>query len=204
LGASVSAFARVISHIEGLEPAGLFACVGDARLDISMAAEHNAAFVGNSANQQIVEMTLKRLLGTTRRPHQAPRAIYDFISVDTPSVREVINSGQRTVKEFMDLLAKAEGFKKWLNAQNPDRYLIQEMLREKATAGWLEKLPAKAARFGVFSAAGLFTDAYVPGSSAVLGAVDAFLIERISKNWRPHFFVENALRGFLDRADQRK
>jgi hypothetical protein len=176
----------------------LFPSVGDARLDISLAAEHNAAFIGNSANQRIVEMLLNRAIGAHANTADVPRAIYDFISVDTPSVREAINSGERTPREFVELLGSADAFKKWLNAQNPDKDLIQEMLREKASAGWLEKLPVKAARFGLFSSAGFLTDLLAPGSSVALGAVDGFLIDKLAKRWRPHFFVENKLRGFLD------
>src|SRR6266446_7053820 len=40
----------------------LFPSVGDARLDIFLAAEHNAAFIGNSANQRIIEMILSKAL----------------------------------------------------------------------------------------------------------------------------------------------
>lgn len=195
-------FNVLLSRVDGLEAGGLFAGLGDARLDIFRAAQRNAAFIGNAANQQIVAGVLSRILAGSPRTlgQEVPRAIYDFISVDTPSVREVINSGQRTAKEFMDLLSRAGSFKKWLNAQNPDKDLIQEMLREKASAGWLEKVPAKVARFGLFSAGGLLADAVAPGASIALGAVDNFLLDRLSKKWRPHFFVENALRGFLDRT----
>jgi hypothetical protein len=38
----------------------------------------------------------------------------------------------------------------------------------------------------------------VPGSRVALGAVDGFLLDKLTKKWRPHFFVENKLRGFLD------
>ena len=38
----------------------LFPGVGDARLDISLAAENNAAFVGNSSDQRIIEMILSK------------------------------------------------------------------------------------------------------------------------------------------------
>jgi hypothetical protein len=176
----------------------LFPSVGDARLDILLAAEHNAAFIGNTANQRIVEMILNKAVGARANTKDVPRVVYDFISIDTPSVREAINSRERTAREFIDLLGSADGFKKWLNTQNPDKDLIQEMLREKAATGWLERLPAKAARFGIFGGAGYFADLVAPGSSIVLGAVDGFLLDRLAKKWRPHFFVENKLRGFLD------
>jgi hypothetical protein len=51
------------------------------------------------------------------------------------SVCEAINSGERTPREFIDLLGTADAFKKWLNAQNPDKDLIQEMLQEKSSIG---------------------------------------------------------------------
>jgi hypothetical protein len=177
----------------------LFPGVGDARLDISLAAESNSAFVGNTSDQRIIEMILAKAIGVqSTKDATVPRAIYDFISVDTPSVREVINSGSRSPREFIELLAGADTFKRWLNAQNPDKDLIREMLVEKTKVGWLEKLPAKVARFGIFSAGGFLADLAAPGSSVVLGAVDGFLIDQLSKKWRPHFFVENNLRGFLD------
>jgi hypothetical protein len=176
----------------------LFPGVGDARLDIFLAAKHNAAFVGNNANQKIVELILNRAIGVQPNGDHATRAIYDFISVDTPSLREVINSGSRTPREFMALLVKAGGFRKWLGQQNPDKDLIQEMLREKTNVGWLDSLPLKAARFGIFTGGGMLADVVAPGSSVVLGSVDTFLVDKLAKHWRPHFFVENHLRGFLD------
>jgi hypothetical protein len=165
---------------------------------ISLAAEHNTAFIGNEGNRRIVEMILNKAIGAATGTDSVPRAIYDFVSLDTPTVREVINSGERTPREFIELLSSANSFKKWLNEQNPDKDLIQEMLREKTKSGWLEALPVKVARFGLFSGAGLFTDMAVPGSSIALAAVDNFLVSKLINKWRPHFFVENKLRGFLD------
>jgi hypothetical protein len=177
----------------------LFAGLADARLDIYLAAEHNAAFIGNSGNQAIVELLLKKTIGKWLKPDDTLRSIYDFISVDTPSVREAINAGSRTPRDFIKTMEASGGFKKWLNVQNPDKDLIQEMLREKAAVGWLEHLPVKAARFGIFSGGGMIADYFAPGASIVLGALDTFLMNRLAERWRPHFFVENQLKGFLTR-----
>jgi hypothetical protein len=180
----------------------LFPAVGSARLDISLAAQRNAAFIGNGTDQKIVEAILSKTLGATTKQTRdgSLRQIYDFISVDTPSVRETINSGVRTPREFFEILESAAAFQNWLTKQNPDKDLIQEMLREKAKVSWLETLPIKTARLGLFGGAGMITDMFAPGSSLALSAVDSFLLNQISQRWRPHFFVENQLRGFLDRA----
>jgi hypothetical protein len=176
----------------------LFPAISDARLDICLAASQNAAFVGNEKNEAIIRMILMRSLGGHLDATQGPRQIYDFISVATPSVREVINKGERAPQEFIKLMEKAESFQKWLTQQNPTADLVREMLREKARTDWLDSLPVKAMRFGLFTGIGMIADAFAPGASVATGAVDTFLLEQLGKKWRPHYFVENDLRGFLE------
>jgi hypothetical protein len=176
----------------------LFPGLIDARLDVHLAARHNAALVGNGKNQVIVDMVLRKSIGGRFNSEEAARAIYDFISVDTPTVRDVINGGARTVRDFISLLDSASVFRKWLSVQNPEKDLVREMLREKTETGWLETLPLKALRFGIFTGVGKLGDIFVPGTSVVLEGFDALVVESLLKRWRPHFFVEHNLKGFLD------
>jgi hypothetical protein len=176
----------------------LLPAIADARWDIGTAASKNAAFVGSEKNEPVINMILQRSLGVRFDGDRERRQIYDFISVATPSVREVINNGERTPREFITLLEKAGSFQKWLREQNPEADLVKEMLREKARTSWLESLPIKAMRFGLFTGAGLIADAFAPGSSVSIGAADTFIVEQIGKSWRPHYFVENSLRSFLE------
>lgn len=177
----------------------LFPAIGEARFDIGTAASQNAAFVGNGRNEAITNMILQRSLGARFNTEQVRREIYDFISVATPSVREVINKGERTPQEFLSLLEKAAPFQKWLNRQNPTADLVKEMLREKAQTHWLESLPLKAMRFGLFTGAGMLANVWAPGTSVAAGAIDTFLVDKLGKNWRPHYFIENSLKGFLEK-----
>jgi len=178
--------------------ADLFAGLLDGRLDVHLAAKFNSALVGNESNQTIVEMILKRSVGRKFDAHAFERAIYDFISVDTPRVREIINSNGRTPREFMSLLDSADVFRKWLGTQNPEADLIREMLREKTNVGWLESIPVKALRFGIFTGLGMLGDVVAPGTSVALGGFDALVVDKLANRWRPHYFVEHNLKGFLD------
>ncbi len=180
-------------------PNDLFPVISDARFDIGLAAQHNAAFVGHEKSQHIVNMLMRRSMGASFDAEPSKRQIYDFISVAVPSIREVINNGERTPQEFIKLMQKAGAFQKWLRAQNPNADLVTEMLREKARADWLETLPAKAMRFGLFTGIGMVADYFAPGASNLTGAADTFLVERLGKGWRPHYFVENQLRSFLEK-----
>ncbi|MGO3930088.1 hypothetical protein [Rhodopseudomonas pseudopalustris] len=180
-------------------PHYLFPAISDARFDVGLAATHNAAFVGNEQNQLIVSMILNRSLGGSFNSQKACREIYDFISLSVPSIREVINSNERSTAEFIKLLANADSFRGWMAKQNPNADLVKEMLREKARESWLDSLPVKAMRFGLFNGAGAVADVVFPGASVATGLVDSFLVERLGMKWRPHFFVENHLKGFLDK-----
>ena len=177
----------------------LIPMISDARWDIGIAASQNAALVGNETNKSITEMMLQRSLGAHFDSEQSRRQIYDYISVATPSVREVINAGERTTKDFIKLMEKAEAFRNWLKEQNPNADLVKEMLREKTHTDWLDVLPVKAVRFGLFTGGGMLADVFAPGSSIAIGAADTFLLDQFAKRWRPHYFVENNLRGFLEK-----
>ena len=141
----------------------LFPGLGDARLNIHLAAEHNAAFIGNEKDQIIINMLLRRSIGASFPATDTIQTVYDFISIDVPTVRAVINNGNRTIGEFLRLLDKASSFRKWLNAQNPDKSLLVEMLREKSSEGWLSSLPKKSGRFGLFVGAGAVADLVATG-----------------------------------------
>jgi hypothetical protein len=180
-------------------PNNLFPAISDARFDIGLAAKYNAALVGHEKSQTITNIMLRRSLGAHFDAEKSKRQIYDFISVSVPSIREVINAGERTPEEFIRLMKKAGPFQNWLQKQNPTADLVTEMLREKTRVDWLDTLPAKAVRFGLFTGAGMIADYFVPGASTLTGAIDTFLLERLGEGWRPHYFVENQLRSFLDR-----
>jgi hypothetical protein len=54
-------------------------------------------------------------------------------------------------------------------------------------------------RFGLFTAGGTALEYFLPSASIATGAVDAFVVDKVAKHWRPHYFVENNLRGFIDK-----
>jgi hypothetical protein len=55
-------------------------------------------------------------------------------------------------------------------------------------------------RFGIFTGGSVIANVIAPGSGLPLSLVDKFIIDKLAMNWRPHYFVENQLRGFLDVA----
>jgi hypothetical protein len=174
----------------------IFAGLIDARLDIYLAAQHNASLIGNEKNNLIIDHLLRRYIGTSGHLKTTVGSVYEFVEVGTPTIREVINAGERSPKEFLRLLKDASIFRKWIKKQNPDANLVKEMLKEKTAIAWFSTLPAKIMRFALF---GIVPEVFAPsGGGLALGAIDAFLVDKILERWRPHYFIENQLKGFLD------
>lgn len=184
-----------------ITPPHLLSPVIGARLDVRLAAKYNASFIGSDSTSDIVKTILKRSLGSERSGLSSIESIYDYINVDVPRFRDVVNSGSRSIAECIDLLDRADRFKGWLRHQNPDADIIRQVVAEKSKVGFLESTPVKTVRFALFTGLGAAGD-LVTGSPGLLGvaagAFDQFVIDRLAGKWRPHHFLENDLSTFLD------
>lgn len=73
---------------------------------------------------------------------------------------------------------------------------------EVSKLGWSEKLPSKAARFGIFGAAStalsiLPSQTVGIAAGLALSAVDYFILDRLANGWKPNQFVYGPLSGFV-------
>lgn len=175
-----------------LSAAHVVSALFNARASVFRAANRGASFVGGDGQLAISDKILKSTLGAPSQFKQKFDSIYRIVSVEAPSIRSVINSGERTAVDFLKLYEKSGKFKKWLSNQDPEEDLFVEMIKEKSQDGWLSSTKAKNFRFGLSALAG----AVEPITGFVIGAADAAL-DPLLKRWRPHYFVENDLKDFL-------
>jgi hypothetical protein len=121
---------------------------------------------------------------------------------DVPTIRETMNSGGRTVSDFLRLLDNAERFRAWLQNINPDADLVRSYYLAATKKTWAEKLPTKSVRFMIASGLGVLADLVMPtgfGSAAGLsvGAADSLYLDRLIKGWRPNQFIEGPYGEFV-------
>jgi hypothetical protein len=100
------------------------------------------------------------------------------------------------------ILPKAAKFKEWLRSDAPQQDVIKAYFKEVVTPTWIDKLPSKAVRWFLFTAAGLGLDAIGAGGLGTvtgigLGATDTFLLDRLLKGWEPNQFVDDHLRKLI-------
>jgi len=139
--------------------------------------------------------------------------IDSFIDLTLPyshAIREAVNSGSVPFSAIVKLLDSADKFRHWLHQQPPDANLLRAYYEETVKESWVEKLPAKSTRWSIFTGVGLGLDALGAGglgtaAATALSAVDAFVLDKLIKGWKPHQFVEKDLKAlFSEESNQRR
>lgn len=127
---------------------------------------------------------------------------------DGHAIREAVNSGAVPFTSVLKLLDSADKFRHWLHQQPPDTNLVRAYYQETIKDTWVEKLPAKSTRWSIFTGIGLGIDALGAGglgtaTSVAVSAVDAFLVDKLTKGWKPHQFVEKDLKSLFAPANNK-
>ena len=171
----------------------LLSLILDSRADMHLAAFYGGDFVTSTANSALVRWRQTHLFERAERNLQAREQFSELVLADYPSIRDVIDSGERSFPEFLKLLDKAQKFKTWLAKSNPDQKLISQYIEALKSDTWVDKAPVKGLRY-LFS---LCTGLADPTAGIASGAADAFLLDKLLKGWRPNHFVDDRLKPFL-------
>ena len=120
------------------------------------------------------------------------------------SIREAVNSGKVPFAEIIRLLDKADRFRDWLRSQPVDADLVKNYYDAVVRETWVEKLPARGTRWGLFTGGGIAVDALgLGGMGTALGvslsAFDAFVLDKLIGGWKPHHFVERDLKAIIQK-----
>jgi hypothetical protein len=175
----------------------------NARGDLYFGTLTNADLAVSDAASAIMQLKCQSIAEQSRRRQEGISLFNDMVLGDGRSIRESINSGQHTFSEFMDVLAKAGRFRKWIANQAPDDELLRSYISEISHVSWVDKLPPKTVRWVLFAAAGFAIGLPLgpelgAAASAGLGAVDSLLLDRLILGWKPNQFVESTLARFID------
>lgn len=179
--------------VEPLTIAHALTGVLEARADVALASFYGGDFVTSTINSLIIRVRFAELLRRKNINFDSRKQFTELVLPDSPSLAAVVDSGERTLSEFLILLDQAIKFKDWLGKVNPDEELIRTYLRDITKKGWIERLPVKTLRY-VFSAA---IDASNPIAGLAAGLVDNFLLDKLFSGWRPNHFVDSRLSPFV-------
>lgn len=183
--------------------ASILLVIFEALADVRFSARFSSELAASSSTSGIAEIKLGRLLRQRQNNDERVRLFQEWTFSEGRAIRDAVNKNHRNFDDILRLVESAQRFKEWL-AEQPDAVDVrQEYLREISRIDWVDKLPAKSFRWFLFSALGgalgcLTTPVTGILTGAALNAVDAFMIDRLAKGWKPSQFVEGPLKTFVD------
>lgn len=117
------------------------------------------------------------------------------------TIAATIDSEARRFRDIAPLLDKREPFAKAVRNRPVDESLVKAYFEEIQNTSWLTHGPGKVVRFSLFTAAGAaLTPITGPGglaAGAALGAIDAFVVDKLIKGNACRAFVEGTLAPFV-------
>lgn len=182
------------SHDGDITPAHLIGNVLNARADTILASFYGGEFYTSDLTSEIICLKYSELLRRVGIEKNELNEFNEIVVSTAPSLREVINSKERTFDEFLKMLDKSQRFREWAKGVNPDEKLVKEYWSEVSAEGWIDKLPSKALRYIIGTTIG----AIEPLTGHAVSIADSFLLDKIIGGWRPSHFVDHTLKPFID------
>jgi hypothetical protein len=173
-----------------------------ARSESYFACEYMSEIVTSAVYSDIMRLRHFDVL-LARDQSSSKLAMFTEIAIPgVPSVREAMNSKDRSMRDFIALLDEADKFRSFLNTANPDEELLARYIRAITEKTWADNLPTKGMRFVLATGAGLLVDLAAPtgiGTFAGIGvgAADSLYLDHYLKGWKPNQFIEGPYKEFV-------
>lgn len=185
-----------------LTTAQILSDISQGCLDLRLSENYMSEYVTTATSSMVAAARLNGIVSLCLNSTEKIDLFQEVVLENLASVRDSINSGDRSFEEFLELLGKSSNFRDWTGELNPDNDLITEYTSAISAEGWLERAPSKVARFSIFTTGGLGIEAIFPSGLGVLAgiglsAADSFLLEKILGGWKPSHFVSGPLREFV-------
>lgn len=195
----------LIENREGQRPFDNITILGNVlqtRADANIASEFQSDLLTSNINTSLLEYKINDILIRSSKNKSSINSFSELYLPEGKPIRDVINVGERSLTEFMQLLEKADKFKVWLNNLEEDKNLLSEYYQAVSKESWVDKLPTKGFRWGIFTGAGMLADAIATGGVGTaigigLGLGDTFLLDKMIKGWRPNTFIDTELERFI-------
>lgn len=191
-----------------LDPESIVLSIGTAIEDCKIAANYNCELSVPQLSSKIISLKFNSIL--TKATNSATN-IESFQYAEfpaSPSLKQVIDEKHKSMRDFLKVLEAGEKFKGWLTDLGEGNKLIKEYIAKVNEKTWLQSTPSKAARFYLIQ--GISTILKATGSltgiaaGVTLSAANTFLIDKLSKGWKPNHYIEKEVVPFINYGTENK
>lgn len=184
---------QINPSVDEITPAYLIQNILVAKADIILAANYGGEFYTSELSSEIIQLRHNELLKRINIDKKELNNFKEISIPESPSIKEIINSGGRSFDDFLSLLDKSSKFREWVHGINPDEKIAAAYLNEVTAQSWANKGPTKTLRYILSTVVG----ALEPISGAAFSAADTFILEKLFGGWRPSHFINEKLKPFL-------
>lgn len=173
----------------------------EARIALGIGANFKGDVIATALTSKLMKLRVSNVLKSLDSAQDELNAFEEW-ALDGKNIRDAINNGAKSFDEFLDFLEKSTEFNSWVSGRSDDQSLARDYVREISSKGWLDGLPAKSMRYAVFTGASIITGLLLSTTGGLiagvgLSAADTFLVDKITKGWRPNHFVNGPLKKFV-------
>lgn len=185
-----------------LTTAFLLAHVVNVETDLLVAARFGGELAIDEVNSDIIRLSVHDVLRTSRPGREQVEAFQDLVFDDSRAIGESVRDGRCSIADVLAVLPQARKFHEWIRRDDVTPDVVKAYFREATASTWVDRLPAKSARWSIFTAAGVLLDAAGAGglgtaAGVAAGAFDTFLLDRLLQGWKPTQFIEQ-MRVFVE------
>lgn len=196
-------YRRNVPSSDPITPEFLLNFIFDAHVGTFLASRYMSELVHDPVCASVMKIKYLNLMRRRERSVQEIDLFQDLHLESGRNIQGVMNSKERSLDEFFELLDRARKFKEWLRGKNPDESLIREYFHAVTEQTWVDKLPTKGFRWILTTGLGAAVESLYPTGVAITAAqgvslLDATLLDRILKGWKPDQFVKGPLSKFVD------
>lgn len=185
-----------------ISPAIILSHTLDTENELYFSSNNLSEIATSNLSASLISNKVNYLLEKSTRSSKKIQDFQGFIFDDAKSLREAVNGKQIDLDDLITVLKNSQKFKKWISGVEPDQDLIKSYYEEVTKTTFVDKLPGKSARWGIFTGTGIILDAVATGGigtvvGAGLGALDTFYLDKLISGWKPNQFIEDEVKKLL-------
>jgi hypothetical protein len=186
-----------------ITPAQILSHTLETESELYFSSNNLSEMATSDLSSNLISHKVNYLLEKSIKSSEQISDFQNFIFDDAKSLKEAVNNREVDLDNLIAVLKNAQRFKKWIVGIDPDQDLIKSYYTEVTKKTFVDKLPGKSARWGIFTGAGLIADAIATGGigTAVgigLGALDSFYLDNLISGWKPNQFIEEEVKNLFN------
>jgi hypothetical protein len=182
--------AYILVHLLGMER------------ELYFSSSRLSELASSGLSAKLAEQKIDYVISRSMKSSETLKNFTGLIFNNSKAVREAVNANRIDLVDLISVLRKSKEFKKWIVGVKPEEDLIKSYYEEVTKKTFVDKLPGKSIRWGIFTGLGLAADTVATGgfgtiAGITIGALDTFYVDKLISGWKPNQFIEQDVKKLI-------